>query len=134
MTGGPQLARDVWVPSPTTPIAVWTDRDWAVRHGLTTVVEWAASFRQGSYRLCVVEWKPATGLHIGGQANWHALYGEAHYVSAEGIALEAWPHRACPAGEVRLIDSLGLEETIALLRKAAIEAARDQLSRVLRLS
>jgi hypothetical protein len=135
VTGGPQLVRLVWVQSPT-PIAVWRDRDWAVRYGLTTVVEWVASFRQASYRLCVVQWKPAeAGFRLHVDPNWYAPYGEAKYASPEGsLALEAWPHRACPAGEVELIDTLGLEETVALLRKAAIEAARDQLSRVLRLS
>ena len=134
-TGGPQLVRLVWTQSPT-PIAVWRDRDWAIHYGLKTVVEQVASFREAGYRLCVVQWKPASAsFQPGVEPNWYAPYGEAKYASPDGsLALEAWPHRASPAGEVELIDTLGLEETIGLLRKAAIEAARDQLSRVLRLS
>jgi hypothetical protein len=131
IAGGPELARGVWIKTP--PVAVFQDRNWAIRYGLGTVVEWCFDLREGGYTLWTCEWRPAEGLRLGGVPNWAAPYGETQYITEQGVAVEALPHRASLAGEVRLIEAMGIEETKALLRKEALNAAQDNIDRAQRL-
>jgi hypothetical protein len=132
VAGGPSLARGVWCDAKG--VAVFEQRDDAIRYGLETVAEWCCSLEEGGYTLWLCEFRPAEDLRIGGSPKWSAPYGETQYITEQGIAVEAVPPRSSLASEVRLLERLGMEETRTLLLNAAMDAARDNLSRVQRMS